>query len=349
MKRLVFTAIALSFMVLASCGLEGKAEKAWKDAQKATDLSTQRLKQKEAYAYYSQAYEKAQGKASAKLLNGYLKSAITRIGNYFEERKSATDQQVETLRKEIEKVIKLDGVSVDTKDAYAKFLISVAQNYREKGDISNCIKELDNAKPFSADKSVIEALEAETRIDQGKAQLSIAKGKIEAAKKSRDPVDYINAEYYAKVALHFDSTNADAQTVLAQARKELVQHPCIYKVVIEYSDTALFKAVNSDRVTLAVSAIKAAKGETVLDVKFFNDSWKAINPKPNLFKLVLTNGQEVVADKSVFERKLLEQEKITDGKVTFKGSFSQNDIKVLTFADASDEKTPVITGNKYLQ
>ena len=68
MKRLVFTAVALSFMVLAGCGLEGKADKAWKDAQKASDLSTKRLKQKEAYALYSQAYEKASGKVSAKVL-----------------------------------------------------------------------------------------------------------------------------------------------------------------------------------------------------------------------------------------------------------------------------------------
>lgn len=360
MKKLVFAAVVLSLVVLMGCGLEGKGDAAWKEAQKYEEGSTQRLmKQKEAYLAYRAAYEKASAKSkvTAKLLNNYLNSAVARIEFIFGETQSASDQAVKILRKDIEATIQnSENVSDEVKNRYAKFLVSVADNYRNNEDISRAMEELKNARTFAADKMIPDVVEKEAKTEYATFQLVSAQEfmkAIDAAKKTKDgadPLDYIRAEYYAKATLIYDENNAEAQKILAITRKELVSSLSAYEAAItEYIDTALFNQINSDGVLMAVPTVKTVKGNTLLDISFYNNSFNAVKPKAEMFKITTTDGKEIVASEIEFDKKVLEQKYDVKGKLTFKGNIGKDKIKKLSFYFKRDEDTPAIAGDKYFQ
>jgi len=354
MKRYLIAAIALSMVMLTGCGKEGKGDSAWKAAQNAPEGSSVRLmKQKEAYLCYREVYDKAskRNKVSPKLLNKYLKASIARIEFIFGETTSAMDPAVKILRKDIESLIRKDGVSDENKNRYAKWLIAVAQNYRDNDDISRCIEELKNAKSVAADKTLTDAVESETKSDYAKFQLKSSQDFIKQAQETKDPLDYIRAEYYAKATLQFDPKNAEAQKILNTTRKELLPSFSAYESAItEYIDTALFNEINSDGVLMAVPAVKSLKGKTQLDISFYNNSYNAVKPKPSMFKLVTTDGKEIKATSADFDKKVLDQKFDIKGKLVFNGDYSKDKIKKLCFRlESGDENAPAIVGEKYFQ
>ncbi|MDR0303579.1 MAG: hypothetical protein LBH98_02255 [Chitinispirillales bacterium] len=351
MKKYAIAVIALSMIILTGCGLESKGDKAWNEAQKAKEESGRLMKQKEAYLRYKEAYTAAGAKATFKLVNKYLNSSIARIEFIFGETTSASDPAVKILRKDIETLIKQDGISDGNKNRYAQWLISVANNYRDNDDISHCIEELKNAKAFAADKTITDAVETETKSEYAKFQLESSKGFVEQAKKTKDPLDYIRAEYYAKATLQFDPKNSEAKKILSMTRKELIPSLNAYEAAItEYIDTTLFNDINSDGVLIAVPTVKSIKGKTYLDVSFYNNSYNAIKPKASMFKLVTTDGKEIQASEVEFEKKVLDQKFDIKGKLIFKGDFNKEKIKKLSFYSKSgDENAPAIVGDKYFQ
>lgn len=352
MKKYVIMAIALSMIVLTGCGPEGKGDSAWKAAQTASDEGNRKFKEKEAYLRYKEAFDNANKKAKvpAKLFNKYLLAYIVRIENILEETSPQSDP-IRIMRKDIESLLIKDNVSDDNKNRYAKWLITVAQYYRDNDDISRCIEELKNAKAAAADKSITDAVEAETKSEYAKFQLVSSQGFIEQAKSTKDPLDYIRAEYYAKATLKYDPQNVEAQKILNIARKELIPSLSAYESAItEYIDTALFNEINSDGVLMAVPAIKPAKGKTQLDISFYNNSYNAIKPRGRMFKLVLTDGKEIEASEIEFEKKVLDQKYDVKGKLVFKGEFGKDKIKKLSFySESGDDNAPAIAGDKYFQ
>lgn len=359
MKKLAFAALAMLLVMLVGCGLEGKGDAAWKEAQKYEEGSSPRLmKQKEAYLAYKAAYDKAvaNSKVSTKLLNNYLTVAIARIEFIFGETQSANDPAVKILRQDIETTLKnAEGVSDDVKNKYAKFLVSVAENYRDNEDISRTMEELKNARAFAADKTIPDMIESEAKAEYAKFQLVSAQEfmkAIETAKKAKEDatLDYIRAEYYAKATLIYDQNNAEAQRILNITRKELVPSLSAYEAgITEYIDTALFEQINSDGILMAVPTVKQGKGTTILDISFYNNSFNAIKPQPRMFTITTTDGKEIVASEVEFEKKALEQKFDVKGKLTFKGTINKDKIKKLSFFYKRDEDTPAITGDKYFQ
>jgi len=355
MKKVVFAAVALSLVVLVGCGgLEGKGDAAWKEAQKHAEGSTQRLmKQKEAYMAYRAAYDNAaaKSKVSSKLLNSYLMSAIARIEFIFGETGSANDQAVRILRQDIEAKLKTpDGVSDDVKNRYARFLVSVADNHRNNEDISRAVEELRNARSFAADKTIPDALERETKSEYAAFQLVSSQGFMEQARRTKEPLDFIRAEYYAKAALIFDPANQEAQRILSTTRRELLPSLTAYEAgITEYIDTALFNQINSDGVLMAIPTVRSARGTTQLDISFYNNSFNAVKPRPNMFSLTLVDGTVIPAQSVDFERNVLNQKHDVKGKLTFRGDFNRDRIKKLSFYHKQNEDTPAITGDKYFQ
>ena len=354
MKRYLIAAIALSMIMFTGCGKEGKGDSAWKAAQNAPEGSSVRLmKQKEAYLRYKEAYDQAskKPKVSSKLLNKYLQSSIARVEFIFGETTSAMDPAVKVLRKDIESLIKKDGVSDENKNRYAKWLIAVAQNYRDNDDVSRCMEELKNAKSFAADKTLTDAVEAETKSDYAKFQLKSSQDFVKQAQTTKDPLDYIRAEYYAKATLQFDPKNVEAEKILNQTRKELLPSFSAYESAItEYIDTALFNEINSDGVLMAVPAVKSLKGKTQLDISFYNNSYNAVKPKPSMFKLVTTDGKEIEANEVEFDKKVLDQKFDIKGKLVFSDDYGKDKIRKLCFRfESGDENAPAIVGEKYFQ
>lgn len=354
MKRYLIAATMLSVMMLSGCGKEGKGDGAWKAAQSAPEGSSTRLmKQKEAYLCYKEAYDKASRKPKTppKLLNKYLLASIARVEFIFGETTSAADPAVKILRKDIEALIKKDGVSDENKNRYAKWLIAVAQNYRDNDDVSRCMEELKNAKSFAADKTLTDAVEAGTKSEYAKFQLRSSQEFAEQAQKTKDPLDYIRAEYYARATLQFDPKNAEAEKILNLTRKELLPSFSAYESAItEYIDTALFNEINSDGVLMAVPSVKSLKGRTQLDISFYNNSYNAVKPKPNMFKLTTTDGKEIAASEVEFDKKVLDQKFDVKGKLIFKGDYGKDKIKKLSFrSESGEENIPAIVGEKYFQ
>jgi len=359
MKKLAFAVLALSLIVLVGCGLEGKGDAAWKEAQKHGEGTSQRLmKQKEAYLAYKAAYDKAKVnlKVSTKLLNSYLMASIARIEFIFGETTSANDPAVKILRKDIESTLKTaQGISDDVRNRYARFLVSVAENYRDNEDISRAMEELKNARVFAADKMIPNMVESEAKAEYAKFQLVSAQEfmkSIDAKKKTKEDatLDYIRAEYYAQAALIYDPLNVEAAKILNITRKELIPSLTAYEAgITEYIDTALFNQINSDGVLMAVPTVRAGKGTTILEISFYNNSFNAVKPKPAMFTLTTTDGKEIVASDVEFEKKVLEQKYDVKGKLTFKGTISKDKIKKLSFFYKRDEDTPPITGDKYFQ
>jgi len=359
MKRFAFAAIALSLVMLAACGLESKGDAAWRDAQKAAEGSNQRLmKQKEAYERYREAYNRAvkKGNVSTGLLNKYLLSAIARVEFIFDATGSPNAPAVELLRKDIESRINTEGVLSENKDRYARFLITVAQHHRNNEDISRFMQELKNARTFAANKMIADAVEKEATGEFAIFQVLTAHDYLktaEAAKRTRDgadPLDYIRAEYYARAALIYDPKNAEAQRILATTRRELISTFTAYEsAVLEYSDTALFRQINSDGILMAVPTVRTAGGRTQLDISVYNNSFNAVKPRANMFKLVLTDGREITAERIEFERSVLQQKHDVKGKLFFRGNFNRDNIKKLSFHHKLSEDIPAIVGNKYFQ
>jgi hypothetical protein len=359
-KKLVFAAIVMSLLVISGCGIEGKGDAAWKQAQKYGEGTSQRLmKQKEAYMAYKTAYDKASAnlKVSAKLLNSYLTASIARIEFIFGETQSANDPAVRILRQDIEKTINSsENVTDEVKNRYARFLVSVANNYRENDDITRAMAELKAAKEFAVDKAIPSSVEMEAKMEYAAFQVSSAQGfmnVIEAAKKTKDgaePLDYIRAEYYAKAALIYDPLNTEALKILATTRRELIPSLTAYEAgITQYSDTALFRQINSDGILMAVPTVRSAKGNTTLEISFYNNSFNAVKPMPRMFTLTTIDGKEIAASNVEFDKKALEQKHDVKGRLTFKGNFDRNNIKKLSFFYKRDEDTPAIAGDKFFQ
>ena len=360
MKKLVFAVMVLSLFVLVGCGgLEGRGDAAWKEAQRHEEGSNQRLmKQKEAYERFREAYigARQKGKVSAQLLNKYLLSAVARIEFIFGATGSPNAPAVEVLRKDIEEAMKSSQeITAEVRDRYARFLISVAQHHRNNEDVSRFKEEVNNARNVAANKTITDAVEREAKAEFALFNVGMAQEymrEAEAARRARNSpdLDFIRAEYYAKAALISDPNNVEAQRILATTRKELIPVFTAYEAaVLEYSDTALFRQINSDGVLMAVPTIRATAGRTQLDISLYNNSFNNIKPRAEMFSITTTDGRRVVAERVEFERNVLNQKHDVAGKLFFRGNFNRDNIKKLSFHFRQNEDIPAITGDKYFQ
>lgn len=318
------------FLLLVGCGgPETQGDKAWNEAQTLPE-SQKLMKQKEAYIHYVAAVEAASQKGAIppELLNKYLRAMLARIEFIYENSDIDADA-VQLLRVDIDEHIL--SADAENRDRYAKFLISIAEVYRGREDLTRCMKELDKALNIAADKSTVETMTKGTREAFAKTQLEIAKEYFATAKRSKDVLDFIRAEYYAKVALHYDSLNAGASNIVAQTRKELVDSYTAYvTAVTEYTDTTLFNMINATPILMKV-AVNQKRASTDLMVTLYNDSYNAIKLRPEMFILKLENGKKVAASTAKFPKKLIDQSHDLEGTLTFNVGRNAGKINKLIF------------------
>ena len=358
MKRFVLAAFLLAMtIVMLGCGggSEARGEAAWREAMRAPENSTTRLvKQKEAYVRFREAFYAAQGKGrvSQKLLNNYLQAAIVRAEFIFNETQSPHAPAVKLIRDDIESALKMDGIRDDVKDAYARFLVSIARHhYDQDGKITGAIEELQGAREIAGNPRFVDVVIADMKAEFAQLQLLTAQNFMTEAKTSKQPLDFIRAEYYARIVQHFAPENEDAKKILAETRNELVPFLTAFEAAImEYADTTLFKKMNSDGVIMAVHSVNTVRGETVVAIDLHNASFANIIPEAKMFKIVLTNGTEIPASSITFERRAIQQRHTVAGKLNFKGNIARNTIARVEFqARLGDANAPLVVGTKFLQ
>ncbi|MCL2845170.1 MAG: hypothetical protein FWE23_06955 [Chitinivibrionia bacterium] len=358
MKKFVLVALMIAItMVLFGCasGPEARGEAAWREAMRAPENSTTRLvRQREAYVRFREAFYAAneKGRITPKLLNNYLMSAIVRAEFIFNETQSPHAPAVKIIRDDIETALKMDGVSNEVRDAYARFLVSIARHhYDQDGVITRAITELEAARTVAANSRFVDVVIADMKNEFAQIQILTAQNFIAEAQRSRQPLDFIRAEYYARVVQHFAPENEEARRILGETRRELVQFLTAFEAAItDYPDTALFRQINSDGVIMAVQSVSTVRGETVLAVELHNASFANIIPQAGMFKIVLADGTEIPATSITFERRAIQQRHTVAGRLNFRGNIARNNIARVEFqARLGDENAPLVVGTKFLQ
>ena len=114
---------------------------------------------------------------------------------------------------------------------------------------------------------------------------------------SKETLDQIRAQFYAKVALKYNPSSAKAQQILTETRVQLVSSYTAYISAIEnYTDKDLFKEINNQKVFISVpSVVKKGSGSLVLSISMFNEAPNALKLKRDYFTLTFENGKSSIA------------------------------------------------------
>ncbi len=315
MLRLLVGVGAAALLFSCATGEESAGDKAY-DMAKKTSGDVRRTQLKTAYINYRKAVMAAPNKVSTKLRNRFLEMCITRANMVLNEG-SATMDAIPLLMEDIEGQLK-DDASADLRQQYAAFLVQLGDSSADKQRFIDALKYYDRAIEKAADATPFK--DKRTSVIKGVSQNNYEIGKMKYDEGIKDKEtgesSLIEAEYYAKVALYFDSTNADAQKLLSDCYKaNLHSLSAFLSVITDYTDTVMFRKINKYDILLSVTAIK---GGTVL-FRMHNNSFNPLRMRSENFSLIDKNGVKYQAlPGTKVEPSLLDQERmIEDGKLNF--------------------------------
>ncbi len=337
-KGITLTALA-GILVLSSCksGAENKADSAWKTAKTESNEGKKLMKQKEAYIYYQQALQKKGEKSKPQLMSNFILAAVARI-EYIYETEGSQAQAIKFIRDEIEKFVEKEGVRADAKDAYATLVMKLADEARTNGKLTDCMALVETALRVAADKASITSTKNEITKDYITEQLTTAKIQLETGKKLKDVNELIRADYFTNVAINYDSTNADAKTLLSSVRQALLGAYTAYEAAIEFkSDTALYNRIDTNKILMAVTTANGAN----LELMVYNNGFNAIRLKPSNFTLVDETGATYPASTVKAEKDFLEMEFETKASVSFPKPAGK--IKAIVYSNEDKD----LRGTKY--
>ncbi len=299
MKRILMmclcTAATLS---LVSCGSspQAKGDKAYEQAQQASGDQRRHL-EKEAYMNYREAVLAAPDKASPKTRERFLEMAINRVNLILSEG-GYRYEAVPLIEEEIEKVWS-PQVGETVKNAYAEYLVLLADSSMENKHILEGIEKLDRAVEVAADKAKFEKAREERVGSLVEQYFAMAKAEYDQGRDTKDPESMVRAEFYAKMVLYFDSTHQKAQKLLAAARRRNVDTYSVYKKVIDPPpDTALFDTINKYDIMLAIPVRRSRGRSYLMKVNMWNYSYNPQRLKARSFYLVDTRGRKYTALRS---------------------------------------------------
>jgi hypothetical protein len=325
-------------LVVLSCasGEEATGDKAYDMAKRAT--GGERLKQlKTAYMYYDKAVKKNPDKISNKLRERYLDMSITRVQTVLNEG-SANMDAVTLIQKDIDAYLTPD-VPGDLRNRYAAFLVQLGDTSEYNRKFIDALAYYDKAIEKAADPAQFKAKRdgvikgvAEENYQNGMMEFEMAKtDKEEAAMK------YIRAEYFAKVALNFDSTYQKAQKLLADCYKiNRETYSAYITAVDDYTDTLVFKKINKLDILIAVPDYKVSGGSAVAIVHIYNYSFDHLRMASEDFFLVDTDGKEYKAAVGKMDPEILEYEK--EAKYTLRFPAPSAPVKKLIYRNKRHNK-----------
>ncbi len=328
MKRLVVISAMAAFLVFTGCksSSEKMGDQSWASAQISTG-GEKIMAEKRAYIFYKEAMDAEGSEATVELQNNFLASALARIDFRFQT-EGSTAQTITFIRREIDRLMEGETVTPELRDQYSTFIMKLAEESRNSGDLSLCMVHLEQAIRFAADKTAPQTMKNDIVTEFVADQISYAKELYEAGK--NNPEDMIRAEYYTHVALNYDSTNVEALELLSDARKKLLNVYTFFpRVILDKPDTALYRRIDTTDILIAVASNRSSRSEVTLKIKISNDSYNAIRLKKDNFYIINENGDKYNATSITVEQEMLNQGDNRD--VTLKFRKPNTPVKALIF------------------
>ena len=313
--RLLVGVGAAALLFSCTTGEEAAGDKAYDMAKKTTG-DVRRTQLKTAYINYRKAVMADTNKVSTKLRNHFLEMCIVRANMVLNEG-SANMDAIPLLMDDIERQLKSDADPA-LRQKYAEFLVQLGDSSKSKLRFIDALKYYDRAIEKAADATPFRNTRA--GVIKGVVQENTAKGRglYEEGIKDKETGEesLIQAEYYAKVALYFDSTDADAKKLLSDCYKANIHSLSAFlSVITQYDDTLMFRKINKYDILLSVTAIK---GGTVI-FRMHNNSYNPLRMKSEHFSLIDKDGNKYQAAAGTkIEPELLDQERmIEEGRLNF--------------------------------
>ncbi|GBU23115.1 hypothetical protein R80B4_03031 [Fibrobacteres bacterium R8-0-B4] len=328
MLRLLVSVGAAALLFSCTMGEEAAGDKAYDVAKKATG-DVRRTQLKTAYINYRKAVMANPNKVSTKLRNRFLEMCITRANMVLNEGSASMDA-IPLLMDDIEGQLKEDADPA-MRQNYAAFLMQLGDSSEAKGKFVDALKYYDRAIEKAADATPFRNTRA--GIIKGVVKENTATGRklYEEGLKDKETGEesLIQAEYYAKVALYFDSTDADAQKLLSDCYKANIHSLSAFlSVITDYTDTVMFRKINKYDILLSVTNT-ANRGGTIA-FRMHNNSYNPLRLKPDQFSLIDKDGNKYKATGGKIDPDFLDQERmVEDGRLNF--PTTKSDVKKLVY------------------
>jgi len=307
--RLLLTAITVATLALlaGACvsGDEAAGDKAYEMSKKATG-DARRTQLKTAYIHYRKAVMADTNKVSTKLRNRFLEMALVRAKMMLDEG-SYTMDGIPLLMDDINGQLK-DDANHELRQQYAAFLVQMGDSASARNRFIDALAYYDKAIEKAADASPFKAKRAGVIKSVADENYEMGMMEWEMGTKDKDESRLIKAEYYAKVALYFDSTHAKALKLLSDCYKANVNTYSAFVTVMdgEYSDTLVFRRVNKYDILLAIFA---TKGNTY-QIRMHSNTYNPLRMRSEHFILVDTDGKEYpAASGAKMDPDILDQER----------------------------------------
>jgi hypothetical protein len=311
MKRALMTCLcagALLSMMSCATGPEGKGDKSYTQSKKVAEGDERRMLEKTAYMNYKTAISAHPDKISPRLRSRFLELALKR-GRMILTEGGYWFEAVPLILDEIEKRWSAD-VPDSLKDMYGELLVQLADSGFENTHVSVGLENLDKAVEKSADKARFAKARTDRIGNLAEQYQAMATAELTQGKENKDAESMVRAEFYAQMALEFDSASMEAASLLSKARVENVSTYSLYKKVIDPPpDTVLYKKINKYDIFMAVAAQLNKGRTTTMQVTMWNYSYNPQRLKPQSFKLQDTNGKQYTAlGSSTIKPEILDQE-----------------------------------------
>jgi tetratricopeptide (TPR) repeat protein len=288
--RLLAGACAATLLFSCASGEEAAGDRAYDLAQKSSG-DMRRTQLKTAYMNYSRAVKANPDKVSTKLRNRFLEMCINRAKMVLDEGNAAMDA-IPLLMVDIEDQLK-DDASSELRQQYAAFLVQMGDSSKGKEKYIDALKYYDRAIEKAADAAPFKEKRSSVIRDVAGENYRFAQSEFEMGKADKDdPASLIRAEYFAKVALYFDSTYKEAQKLLSECYKaNVTTHSAYLSVVTDYTDTLVFRKVNKYDILLAIPTFKNGAAQ----IYIYGNSYNALRMQSEHFALVDVNGKQYPA------------------------------------------------------
>ncbi|MCL2182326.1 MAG: hypothetical protein FWB85_02505 [Chitinispirillia bacterium] len=311
-SALTLTAVAL--LTACATGEESAGDKAY-DMAKRVSGDQRKTQLKTAYMNYRKAVMAKPDGVSTKLRNRFLEMALVRAKMMLEEGSYKMDG-IPLLMEDIENQLKDDALP-ENRQNYGAFLAQMGDSAAARTRYIDALAYYDRAIEKANDPTPFK--DKRTGVIKNVAGENYELGMMnwEIGQREKNDVEAtVKAEYYAKVALYFDSTHAKALKLLSDCYKANINTYSAYLMVMdgEYSDTIVFRKINKYDILLAPEATKGSTHK----IRMHSNTYNPLRMRSEHFMLVDTNGKRYPANAgSKMDPDILDQEREGIYLVTF--------------------------------
>lgn len=279
-----------ALIVACTSGEEAAGDRAYDMARKTTG-GVQRQQQKTAYIHYGKAIRDNPTNVSTRLRNRFLEMSIERAYMVLQEGGYGMDA-IRLLMEEIEDQLKEDADPAH-KQRFAAFIAQLGDSASARDRFLDALKYYDDAIEKAVDAAPFRAKRDDVVRRVADENYELGREAFATGKRQRDEMEMIRAEYFAKVALNFDSTHEGAKKLLSEAYAELIGVYTAFPMAVQdYTDTVLFRSINKWDILLAVPTIQTRGNTTTAVIHMYSNTFNPLRMRSEHFFFVNEAGQE---------------------------------------------------------